>query len=112
MAAVRPADRFAAWLDRFAPALGRGVRLVPPLAVDRADGKLVHWDGLALSRAWMLAEIGAALPAADDRRAPLGADADVHGAAGLAALDDMSYAGAHWLPSFAVRWLTRATTGG
>ncbi len=108
MSAVRRADQLAPWLDRFAPRLGRELRLTPPRAVDRADGKLVHWDGLALSRAWMLAELADALPADDPRRAPLHADADAHGAVGLAALDDMTYAGSHWLPSFAIRWRTRA----
>jgi len=75
-------------------------------AIDRADGKLVHWDGLNLSRAWMLDEIAAALPAADDRVPALAALAAAHGSAGLAALDDLTYAGAHWLPSFAIYWAT------
>jgi hypothetical protein len=106
MARVRAPDDFAAWLDRFAPRLGRAPTLAPVVPVDRADGKLVHWDGLNLSRAWMLAAISAALPAGDDRRPALDALAAAHGAAGLAALDDMTYAGSHWLPSFAVYWLT------
>lgn len=106
IARVRPPDEFAGWLDGFAPRLGRATTLVPVVPVDRADGKLVHWDGLNLSRAWMLAEIAAALPAGDPRRPVLDALAAAHGAAGVAALDDMTYAGSHWLPSFAVYWLT------
>jgi hypothetical protein len=98
-------DRFAPWLADYAPTLGRGLVLAPPVAVDRIDGKLVHWDGLALSRAWMLAEIARALPAGDPRVATLVAQADEHGAHGLAALDGATYAGLHWLPSFALYWL-------
>ena len=106
IARVRPPDGLAAWLDAAVPRLGRDPTLAPVTPVDRADGKLVHWDGLNLSRAWMLAELAAALPAGDARRPALDALAAAHGAAGIAALDDMTYAGSHWLPSFAVYWLT------
>ncbi len=34
------------------------------------------------------------------------AAAAAHGQAGMGALAGASYAGAHWLPSFAVYWLT------
>jgi hypothetical protein len=97
-------EDFPAWLDRYAPYLGRGLELVPPVAVDRNDGKLVHWDGLALSRAWMLAEIARALPVGDPRVPPLFEQADDHGARGVAALEGATYAGMHWLPSFAIYW--------
>jgi Protein of unknown function (DUF2891) len=93
---------FAAWLDRYAPGLGRDQVPAPVTAVDRGDGKLVHWDGLNLSRAWMLAAIGGALPPGDDRRAALVAAGADHLARGVAALDGATYAGRHWLPSFAV----------
>jgi hypothetical protein len=106
MARVRTPDDFAAWLDRFCPDLGRRETLAPVAPADRADGKLVHWDGLNLSRAWMLAAIAAALPAGDDRRPALAALARVHGDAGVAALEGATYAGSHWLPSFAIYWLT------
>ena len=106
IARVRPSADFAAWLDGFAPLLGRAETLTPVATTDRADGKLVHWDGLNLSRAWMLAEIAAALPDGDEREPALTALAAAHGEAGVAALDDMSYAGSHWLPTFAIYWLT------
>jgi hypothetical protein len=98
IARVRSPDEFAAWLE--VPAL------TPVRTVDRADGHLVHWDGLNLSRAWMLAAIARALPA-DPRRPALTASADAHLAAGLAALDDMTFAGSHWLPTFAIYALTQ-----
>jgi hypothetical protein len=106
MARVCTPERLAAWLDVAAPRLGREPTLEPVSAVDRADGKLVHWDGLDLSRAWMLAAIAGALPSGDVRADALGRLAARHGALGVAALDDMTFAGSHWLPSFAVHWLT------
>lgn len=106
IARVRAPDAFAAWLDGFAPALGRAPTLAPVRTIDRADGKLVHWDGLNLSRAWMLDAIAGALPPADARAPALRALAADHLAAGLAALDDLTYAGSHWLPTFAVCALT------
>jgi hypothetical protein len=98
-------DDFSRWLDAYAPTLGRGLALAPPVAADRHDGKLVHWDGLALSRAWMLLDLSRALPG-DRRAASLAAMAKDHATHGLAALDDATYAGLHWLPTFAIYWLS------
>jgi hypothetical protein len=106
MARVRGPDDFAAWLDGFCPDLGRGPTLAPVAPADRADGKLVHWDGLNLSRAWMLTAIAGALPEGDARRPALTTRAHRHGDAGVAALEAATYAGSHWLPSFAIYWLT------
>jgi hypothetical protein len=102
MLRVMPAGDFARWLDGFAPMLGRAPALAPVGAVDRADGKLAHWDGLALSRAWMLDDLADALPRGDERVAPLASSARDHLAIGLAAIEASTYAGRHWLPSFAV----------
>lgn len=104
MRRVLSADAFAIWLHGFCPILD----LAPVTAADRADGKLVHWDGLDLSRAWMLADLAAALPAADPRAAALAARAREHLAAGLPAAFTEHYAGSHWLGTFAVRALTGA----
>jgi hypothetical protein len=84
-------DELAAWLAGFLPSVD-GFRPVAP--VDRADGKLAHFDGLNLSRAWMLRALG-------HREL-----AEAHAAAGLAGVTDDHYAGAHWLGSFALYWLT------
>jgi hypothetical protein len=73
---------------------------------DRTDGKLVHLDGLNLSRAWMLEGIAAALPATDSRRAALVASARAHADAGLSAVSDAHYSGSHWLGTFAVYLVT------
>lgn len=76
-------------------------------ATDRTDGKLVHLDGLSLSRAWMLDGIEHALPPHDPRRASLRAAARRHAEAGLVAVSDEHYEGGHWLASFAVYLTTR-----
>ena len=55
----------------------------------RSDGKLAHWDGLNLSRAWMLRAIREALPAGGDpRAAALRAAEATHRVAGLSSVGD------------------------
>ena len=93
------------WLDRFLPA-ERLAAFVPVTALDRADGKLVHWDGLNLSRAWMMRGLAAALPAHHAARAELGRRAAAHELAGMAGVSADHYAGSHWLGSFAVYLLS------
>ncbi|ALN58003.1 hypothetical protein GLE_2655 [Lysobacter enzymogenes] len=100
---LAPAE-FAAWLDRFLPAIPRRARadwLAPGVVLDKADGKLAHLDGLNLSRAWMLEGIAAGLPPRDRRVPALRAAAARHRELGLAAVSGGHYAGAHWLGSFA-----------
>jgi hypothetical protein len=98
-----PADELAHWLDRAAPTLGRHP-LPLATATDRSDGKLVHWDGLLWSRAWMMRALADALPQGDDRGAALHRDAHTHAAAAAQSLAAASYAGLHWLPTFAAIW--------
>jgi hypothetical protein len=105
MARHLPADELAAWLTRAAPTLGKAPLPYSP-SVDRDDGKLAHWDGLLWSRAWMLRDLAAALPADDPRRAPLAAAATAHADTAAAALARAAYAGMHWLPTFATLWHT------
>jgi hypothetical protein len=105
MARALPAGELAAWLARALPELDddAAVRaLAPPVPADRADGRLVHLDGLCASRATMLATIARALPAGDRRRGSLAALADAHADAALAALAAQGYQGAHWLGTFAL----------
>lgn len=106
MRRVLAPDELAAWLDRALPELrdagDLGDVLVPAVPADRDDGRLVHLDGLNASRAWMLDAIARALPADDSRRAALHGSAATHAAAALEALGSQSYAGTHWLGTFAL----------
>jgi ketosteroid isomerase-like protein len=105
-----PPERYAHWLGDFLPGLpldGSADWLRPAVVTDAADGKLVHLDGLNLSRAWMLEGIASGLPPTDPRRPGLMAAAEAHRRAGLASVTGEHYEGGHWLASFAVYLLTR-----
>jgi len=110
MRRVLPPDEFSKWLKEFLPQLpSKATADWLPVAVspDPSDPKLAHLDGLNLSRAWMLEGIISGLPAKDPRRAALGAAADAHRRAGLAAVTGEHYEGGHWLGSFAVYLVTQ-----
>jgi hypothetical protein len=100
---------FRAWFDRFLPgiAMGRPASLLHPAIVsDRSDPKLVHLDGLNLSRAWCMRSIAVALPRSDPARTVLAAAAEAHARSALAHVASGDYAGEHWLASFAVYLLS------
>lgn len=115
MRRVLPRAEYAAWLTDFLPDLpmdGSGDWLEPGIVLDPSDGKLVHLDGVNLSRAWALEGIAAALPEDDPRRAGLLAAAELHKETGVAAVSDEHYSGSHWLASFATYLTTqRGITG-
>jgi hypothetical protein len=102
MRRVLPAERFAAWLDGFLPGLAaEGDTLLDvPEVRDRADGKMVHLFGLALSRAWLLRTLAPHLD--DDRRGRALAAA----ASQVASVEQEIVTGdlmsTHWLVSFAL----------
>lgn len=107
---LMPADEYAEWLQRFMPQIpidGTGDWLAPGVVIDPSDGKLVHLDGLNLSRAWALEGIAAALPEGDPRRASLQAAADLHKETGIASVSAEHYSGSHWLASFATYLTTK-----
>ncbi len=109
MRRVLPRSAFASWLGAFLPRVpldGSAAWLPPAVVTDPADGKLVHLDGLNLSRAWMLEGIAAGLPDGDPRVASLRAVATAHRASGLGAVTYERYEGGHWLGSFAVYLVT------
>lgn len=110
MRRVLPQAEFAAWLDGFLPQIprdGSADWLTPGIVLDPTDGKLVHLDGVNLSRAWALEGISAALPADDTRVPALLAAAAVHKQTGIASVSEAHYAGSHWLASFATYLETR-----
>src|SRR3569832_786328 len=80
---MKPAE-FAPWFHRFLPLVAKGgpaSLLEPAIVTDRSDPKLVHLDGLNLSRAWCMRSIAAALPVNDPARKILSAAAGKHAAA-------------------------------
>lgn len=110
MRRVMSREDFAAWLTAFLPLIpqdGRGDWLAPGVVLDSSDGKLVHLDGLNLSRAWAMEGIASALPEADPRRSALLASAALHKETGVASVSEEHYAGSHWLASFATYLETR-----
>ncbi len=104
LAALLPQPEFAAWFGRFLPdmAAGRADPLLAPVEIgDRADPKIVHLDGLHLSRAWCLRRVVAALPAAHPASAGMLDGADRQQQASLPHIASGNYNGEHWLASFA-----------
>jgi hypothetical protein len=127
MRRVLPSVEFQRWLGAFLP-LATLRTLRPAEVSDRTDGKLVHLDGLNLSRAWMLFAIASVLPDTVAANSPttltaptlaqppasithplkveLVRQAIAHRDAGLSALSSQSYEGGHWLGSFATYLMT------
>jgi hypothetical protein len=105
---LKPAE-FGSWFHLFLPDIpsGRPNSLLMPATVsDRSDPKLVHLDGLNLSRAWCMRSIAAALPPNDPARKILAQAADAHAKDALVHVASGDYAGEHWLASFAVYMLS------
>lgn len=115
MRRVLDQDAFSSWLARFLPGIptdGTADWLAPGIVLDASDGKLVHLDGVNLSRAWALEGIAAALSPDDPRRAALLAAAELHSRTGIAAVSDTHYSGSHWLASFATYLTTQRGISG
>lgn len=109
MRRILPAPEFAEWLTAFLPDIptdGSSEWLAVGIVNDPTDGKLVHLDGVNLSRAWALEGIATALPEGDNRKAALLASAKLHGDAGEQSVRTPHYSGSHWLASFATYWRT------
>jgi hypothetical protein len=110
MRRILPRAEFVRWLDGFLPQIpldGSADWLATGIVNDPSDGKLVHLDGVNLSRAWNLENIAAALPEDDPRRPALLAASEKHAATGIANVSAEYYAGSHWLASFATYLVTR-----
>ena len=112
MRRVLDGEEFARWFARFLPGVGEGrpeSLLAPADVTDRSDPKLVHLDGLNLSRAWCMRSVAAALPHGAPARGVLARAAERHAAATLAHVTSGDYAGEHWLATFAVYLLSTPT---
>jgi hypothetical protein len=93
---VLPEKEFRAWYKRFLPKLS----LSPAVVSDRTDPKIVHLDGLNLSRARCLFTLSKALGRPD-----LATLAETHAQASLPHIESGAYEGEHWLATFAVQML-------
>lgn len=105
MRRIIPIEAYWSWLHHFLPGIeeAKPRNLHKPVNVsDRSDPKIVHLDGLNLSRAWCLYGIRNALYSKDDNRTIIEQAADAHLRATLPHISSGDYAGEHWLGSFAV----------
>ena len=99
MARILPKEKFESWLDAFLPQLkDSSFQIETGKVSDRADGKLVHLDGVNFSRAWSLNYISKTLP----HYGHLRVIAHQHINYSLPSIIDDSYEGGHWLGSFAI----------
>jgi hypothetical protein len=104
-------QEFRTWFERFAPLIKRGTAknmLEPAVVSDRTDPKLVHLDGLNLSRAWCMVGIAACFPVNDPLYARLNESAKRHAVDALQHIASGNYEGEHWLASFAVYMLSQS----
>ncbi len=101
MSRILDETEYRFWLQKFLPGIlapGR-FKLKPAEVTDRTDPKIVHLDGLNLSRAWNLLHISAGL---DETCPHLRETAQEHLDAALPYIASGNYEGEHWLASFAV----------
>ncbi|MFO7914739.1 MAG: DUF2891 family protein, partial [Candidatus Krumholzibacteriales bacterium] len=113
MARILKGDKFGEWFHDFLPGLEAGEPdnlLSPAVVSDRSDPKIVHLDGLNLSRAWCYYRIAASLPSDDPARDIILSSARRHAAS--AKVVSGNYEGEHWLASFAVYMLSVREKGG
>ena len=97
---------FKKWIRDFMPGFEKNPSKYLEVAIvtDRSDGKLAHLDGLNFSRAWCLFEMGKALN--NQKMIDLGVQ---HFNYSYEKMDSGEYAGAHWLASFALYALIKAS---
>ncbi len=101
MRRVLSAEEFGTWFAEFLPDDKLESLLTPADVSDRSDPKIVHLDGLNLSRAWCLYGI---LPQVTNsvKRNQLTQAAKIHLETTIPNVASSHYEGSHWLGSFAV----------
>lgn len=102
---ILPHAAYQQWIHKFLPGLftDKITTFSIGQVKDRTDGKLVHLDGLNLSRAWCLYGIARHT---DKNKAAILQLANEHLEAAIPHVASGDYAGEHWLASFAVYALT------
>jgi hypothetical protein len=109
MRRVLEPHQFTDWFHHFLPTLEKGepkTLLEPVKVIDRSDSRIIHLDGLNLSRAWNMRSIASALAVDDPTREILTCAALQHAQEALAHVISGYYAGEHWLATFAVYLLS------
>jgi len=102
MSRVLPDYEFLTWMHDFLPNFISGTPeslFIPATVTDRSDGKLVHLDGLNLSRSWCFSRLAWFYP--EENNLIRGA-AKYHLEITLPNISSGQYAGEHWLASFAI----------
>lgn len=95
-------QEFVSWFDTYLPEDSmpqEGMLFKPVRAIDRADGRLAHLDGLNLSRAWCMNRIASSFASTTSRHQVLIRAAQAHLHASQDAIHE-DYMGSHWLGSF------------
>ena len=104
MRRVLPARAFHGWFKRFLPRLAEGkprTLFSPAKVSDRTDGRIVHLDGLNLSRAWCWRAIAETSSRGSSVQRMAERAAHRHFAAATGFISG-HYMGEHWLASFAL----------
>ena len=104
MGAALAPEPFREWFARFLPRLAQqtpACLFEPAFVSDRSDGRIVHLDGLNLSRAWSWAEITPLLHPHDPVRVIAVTAAQRHLSAALPSITG-DYVGEHWLATYAL----------
>ncbi len=110
MGAALGTQEFRAWFARFLPRLQQGqpASLFDPAHVsDRGDGRIVHLDGLNLSRAWSWFEIASLLEPENPVRSLARIAAERHLSTAMPRIRG-DYMGEHWLATYALLALLSA----
>jgi len=98
-------ENFTKWFNKYLPGIADGepqTLLEPATVGDRSDPKIVHLDGLNLSRAWCMFSITNALPVDHPAKNVLFDAGKKHALDALPNITSGNYEGEHWLASFAV----------
>ena len=105
MSRILNSASFAEWFNAYIPdaQIQKPENLFTPAPVsDRSDPRIVHLDGLNLSRAWCMFRISNALPENHPAKKALYESGIKHAKATLPYISSGNYEGEHWLASFAV----------
>jgi len=101
MRRVLDKDQFSKWFDMFMPGIPDNI-VTPATVADRSDPKIVHLDGLNISRAWCMFGIAIALPEKNPKKIILIKNGLKHLNTGTQHILSGNYEGEHWLASFAL----------